>query len=131
MDLAIEITKYSVGTAADTEHAEAQAEHIKAVCFEFAKTWLEPPVQFEDEMMKFLAPIAEVAEKKDISLCTIEILFDIMLRLAMIQQRIERPMLETCMKMNILPLVCYTSSAVLKVHKGSACVTCGRHGACG
>ena len=37
--------------------------------------------------------------------CTIEILFDVMRRLAMIQQRIERPTLKICKKTNMLQVI--------------------------
>jgi len=60
-------------------------------------------VQSEDELTEFLAPLVEVVEKKEISPNrSIEILFDIMRRLAMIQQRVDRPTLETCMKVDML-----------------------------
>ncbi|DBA81921.1 TPA: hypothetical protein ACH3X1_007634 [Trebouxia sp. C0004] len=82
--------------------ARTQAEGLRQACYEFVKTRLDPPVKSEDEFLEFLSPFAKMALGRKVSPDeTIVLVFDILRRMALIQQEVDKRTLMACMNLEM------------------------------
>lgn len=88
-----------------SESAKAKAEQIKASCVEFAETRLDLPMQTDEELTIFFAPLLKLAQDHGQGPnLTVEMLFDIMSRLPEIESKVDRETLKICIQVDMFKL---------------------------
>ena len=82
--------------------ARTQAEGLRQACYECLKNRVDPPVKSEDEFLEFLLPFAKMALGRKVSPDeTIVLVFDILRRMALIQQEVDKRTLVACMNLEM------------------------------